>query len=307
MTSLKVEELQLHKPPLDETASVLQKYLQKNFAEVHVAVVDCPDLRKKPFTLVAEGLSGNAKLLDVGGVPNLFPNLKKKVYDLNDVAELAKAKGSFLIGAGAGPFNVVGVNSEMMANVRTKNGSEPFNVGTYVSMVDKNDGSCLLKKLPKGCTEFSLMANLFACDGKPGKVIEVRVRRRTGELNFVDSMRFGLGEHYGTQPVGLGGSFAVLQGETHIHVMPDFSETPLRTVEDVNAWLKFYDMKPPLICVGVLISYDPGYDLRLEHFHGFGDDGKHGGHYEWDVTPNEMEYLGYFTVAETLYRIDRPT
>lgn len=35
---------------------VLKSALSKNFAEVHVDVVDCPDLTEKPWNLAAEGI-----------------------------------------------------------------------------------------------------------------------------------------------------------------------------------------------------------------------------------------------------------
>lgn len=46
-------------------------------------------------------------------------------------------------------------------------------------------------------------------------------------------------------------------------------------------------------------------DLRVEHTHCFSDHGE-GGHYHYDTTPEEVEYLGYYTVAEHIYRVDRP-
>ena len=58
---------------------------------------------------------------------------------------------------------------------------------------------------------------------------------------------------------------------------------------------------------GVIFSNDilQGLDLRDEHFHCFSTHGE-GGHYHWDTTPQVIEYRGYFTVAELLYRIDKP-
>ncbi|CAH3199415.1 unnamed protein product [Porites evermanni] len=48
-----------------------------------------------------------------------------------------------------------------------------------------------------------------------------------------------------------------------------------------------------------------GLDLRVEHFHCFSDHGE-GGHYHYDVTPDEVQYSGFFNLAEKIYRIDRP-
>lgn len=36
--------------------------------------------------------------------------------------------------------------------------------------------------------------------------------------------------------------------------MPDFSKTPITSDEDVNKWLKFYEMKAPLVAVGTLVT-----------------------------------------------------
>lgn len=54
-----------------------------------------------------------------------------------------------------------------------------------------------------------------------------------------------------------------------------------------------------------LILFFKDLDLRVQHFHSFGAKGE-GGHYHYDVTPENVEYLGYFVPAESIYRIDRP-
>ena len=38
---------------------------------------------------------------------------------------------------------------------------------------------------------------------------------------------------------------------------PRFSKEPLENDKDVNKWLKFYEMKAPLVSVGVFESIDP--------------------------------------------------
>lgn len=48
-----------------------------------------------------------------------------------------------------------------------------------------------------------------------------------------------------------------------------------------------------------------GLDLRTEHFHCFSAHGE-GGHYHYDVTPDDVHYTGFFSLAERVYRIDRP-
>jgi hypothetical protein len=39
--------------------------------------------------------------------------------------------------------------------------------------------------------------------------------------------------------------------------MPKFSETPLNTDEDVENWLKFYEMDAPFMNLSVFVSRDP--------------------------------------------------
>ncbi|XP_019714890.1 ester hydrolase C11orf54 homolog [Hippocampus comes] len=85
----------------------------------------------------------------------------------------------------------------------------------------------------------------------------------------------------------------------------EFSVCPLTSNEEVNSWLKHFEVKAPLICQSVLVSKDPGLDLRVEHTHCFSPHGE-GGHYYIDTTPDSVEYLGYFVPAEFMYRIDRP-
>jgi hypothetical protein len=65
-------------------------------------------------------------------------------------------------------------------------------------------------------------------------------------------------------------------------------------------------MSAPLICLSEFVSHDPGLDLRIEHTHCFSNHGE-GGHYHYDITPDEVEYHGYYTVAEKIVRIDKPT
>lgn len=305
MASPDVEKVDLHVPTLQELAIVLQTGLEKNFADVHVSVVDCPDLRQEPFTLVAEGIGGRPRVLDVGGVPYLMPNVRRdKIYNMDNLAKLAELPGAFLIGAGAGPHHTVGVNCELMANIRTQSGPQADKNGSYVSLVSE-DNSCKLSQLSETSRDCALMVNLLASEGKPDKVLQVKAGRRTGRESYVDAMRFALKEHYGDEHIGIGGTFAITQGKARMHVMPDFAKEPLLTEAAVNNWLRFYDMSSPLICLGVFYSHDPGYDLRIEHFHGFSHHGE-GGHYHHDTTPDHVQYLGYFTVAEYLYRIDRP-
>lgn len=96
-------------------------------------------------------------------------------------------------------------------------------------------------------------------------------------------------------------------GSVKQHVMRDFSSTPIHTEDELNRWLKFFEMPAELINVGTLVSNDDlDLDLRLNHFHNFSASCNHGGHYHYDVTPDIVEYEGYFNIGERLIRIDKP-
>ena len=107
-------------------------------------------------------------------------------------------------------------------------------------------------------------------------------------------MRETLAETWPELAIGLGGLFNIGEGKAKFHVMPDFSPCPINTNEvnnvlpdiilthlpylkDVNNWLKFYEVSSPLTVLSVFVSKDPDLDLRVEHSHGWGLDGKQGG------------------------------
>ncbi|KAK3084495.1 hypothetical protein FSP39_014377 [Pinctada imbricata] len=284
--------------------SILSGGLQNTFSDVSVNIVECPDLTQDPFMLTSPGLGGSPRLADIGGPAYLIPLPQKdKRYSFQQIAKAVELPNAFMIGAGAGPHHIVGVNSELMNNVKLNEKAEIEKNNAHIAKVNQENGRCILEKL--NSNEFCLMGNFLCCEGKPGKVIEVKAKKRHGEENFMSSMRKTLYNHYGNKSVALGGVFLVERGKANLHIMPDFSKTPLTSQEDTNKWLRFYEMNAPLICVGELVSHDPDLDLRIEHFHCFSKHGQ-GGHYHFDVTPNDVEYRGYFTVAEYIYRIDKP-
>ncbi|KAL7983254.1 hypothetical protein Chor_000130 [Crotalus horridus] len=271
----RVEKFAFHTPTLEEVADVLQNGLKENFADVQASVVDCPDMTQEPFCFPVKGICGKPRIADVGGVPYLLPLVQKDKF---------------------------------VPIVQAEKGERAAINGSYLAKISPVDGSCLLQKyssLYNDC-EFGLLANLYASEGLPGKVIEVRAKRRIGEQNFISCIRKALDKHYGDKTVGMGGTFIIQKGNAKLHIMPsEFSACPLETDEKVNNWLKFFEMKAPLICQPVIVSQDPGFDLRVEHTHCFSHHGE-GGHYHMDTTPETVEYLGYFVLAEFLFRIDRP-
>lgn len=303
MSKLPIQKVDLEPPPLRELCDAIKTGLAANFTSTLVSVEACPDLRQAPYNLAFAGLSGSPRVADVGGQHNLAPTPDfTKKYDLLHIARLMdmSLEQGALLGAAAGPFHVVGMNSELMPNLRWDKG-DVINETHFAKV--SGEGSALCEKLPSH--DCALMANLFGSAGLPGDVLHITASSRTGTLNFTEAIRKALSNVYGTRTVSLGGVFVISRGQAKLHVMPDFSPTPLITDDEKQQWLKFYDMRAPLVCLSVLHSHDPGFDLRIEHTHCFSEHGD-GGHYHYDTTPEDVRYEAWFNVAEVLYRIDRP-
>ncbi|KAK0082171.1 hypothetical protein PV325_010930 [Microctonus aethiopoides] len=301
--NLKITERKLFTPTLEQIKDVISLALLKNFAEVSVEIVECPDLTKAPFTLAASGLGSTGTLIEIGGPAFLLPLAQKdKIYDIQYILkQLNFNENAFVIGAGAGPWPQLSRNCEMMMNL-VVSPSELKNE-TRLAWVG-NEDHCVLQKSERLDTRFAILANLYVSQGECGRVLKVHVKKRIGKLDFIATMQNALATHYKNQLVGLGGTFMLKNGKAKQHVMPDFSTTPLTTEKSLNEWLHFYEMAAPLIAVGTFVSSESDLDLRPQHFHSYGND--EGGHYHIDTTPETAEYLGYFNIANDLYRIDQP-
>ena len=302
MSKWSTESYALPPMKLQHLIPAIKRGLGGNFKESSAEIVACPDLRQEPFHLAGEGLCGNEVIADVGGPPNLHPvpkfDRKYSLLELTKLMEMSTEQG-FILGAGAGPFHDIGNNSELMPNLSYRE-NEVSNLTHYAQV--EADGSASCQRTPsKDC---ALMANLFGSDGKPGEVIKIVAKTRTGKEDFVECIQNALKGSFGDQPVSIGGVFLIRKGKAYLHVMPEFSKEPLDTAQ-MATWLRFFEMGSPLVCLSVFHSADPGLDLRMSHTHCFSDHGE-GGHYHHDTTPGDVEYEAYFNVAQKIYRIDRP-
>ncbi|KAF9411173.1 hypothetical protein HW555_009946 [Spodoptera exigua] len=309
-TKVPIKEKPLFQPPLQEIADVLSAGLTSTFETVSVSVADTPDLTQSPYNLITPGLTGNAKLVEIGGPPYLLPLVQRnKVYDLAALARHLNSDPALLAGAGAGPWPHIGVNCEGIINLSIRNGS--VEQGTRIVSIEpvgaaKGKSGYLQRRLPNTETRTALLGNYLLSEGKPGKVIKVVAKKRIGPSNFITAIRETLKNHYGDDKiVGLGGMFMLRSGKVKFHVMPDFSSSALCTDADVDNWLHFFEMRAPITHVGTLVTGDHGLDLRVQHFHGFSEHGD-GGHYHYDTTPDDVHYEGYFTLASSIIRVDAP-
>lgn len=71
-----------------------------------------------------------------------------QLYDLGDIAKLVELPGAFMVGAGAGPWKVVGVNSELVCSLQvSKDGTEVISCNSHTARVDPKVGICLLQSV----------------------------------------------------------------------------------------------------------------------------------------------------------------
>lgn len=322
---MNTQKIPLFPPTLSELAEKLHGPLSANYAHSSVTVVPCPDLRRSPFLLAHEGLSGDEKVADIGGQTHLYPlPMKDKTYRIvtvaNEMEMIVHGGGprtpAMFIGACAGLYDLVGQNCEMVINNGWRQGNaciEASDHGRYVR-IDPQTKAVILENAHSQ-NWFGLMGNVFASHGDPGHVLKITARKRVGgEGSFTECIRKALHEAYGeSQIISLGGVFAIKSGKARYHIMPDFppeEELPFKDREQFNDWLTYHDFKAPMTCMTVLHSADPGkkLGLRMEHTHAFSTVGENaGGHYHYDVEDEEeIEYEGYFNTAKVLYRIDKP-
>lgn len=302
---------QLDPPSLKELTNALRPALKENYDQSSISVETCPDLRKPPFHLATEGLSGNERIADIGGQPNLFPSPRLDCkYSLPALAKDMEMdpKGGSLIGAGAGPFHILSTNSELAPNLSWKGGFDNIDNQTHFAKVNKLDQSVRVESCPS--TDCALMMNLYGSAGQPGPVLKITARGRKGsQKSFTECIRRALHSAYGdTRTISLGGAFVIKSGRSHYHVMPDFPSAPFESPKQLNDWLTYHDFEAPIVCLSVMHSADEGkaMGLRMEHTHCFSDSGENkGGHYHYDHG-GDIEYEAYFSIAKVIYRIDKP-
>jgi hypothetical protein len=311
---LTIEKASFKEVSLDKIAGALQNGLSKNFKEVNVSVVDCPNL--KDWGCPAEGMSGNQKITDVGGEPYMHD--KKYIgaeFDFKEVGKQIGSEQSYAFGAGSGAMSCLdGHCGELIINDNfiTKESK------SVIAMVGKNK-ECVAKEYT--ASKHGGLGNVFYTDGKKGKVIKIHIKGRSGEEgSLTQAMRSSLTENLQikekNEHIGLAGVFRVLKGKIKSHVQPDYADIKHeyydpKQMKCVKDFLQFYQpVGPELQCYGVLWTGDPtGGDLHLResgehtHFHSY-ENKQEAGHYHCDVTPDEIEYECYFNTANEIYRIN---
>ena len=310
---LTIEKAQFAKTSLEQISEALKKGLQKNYKLVEISIVDCPNL--KQWDCPAEGLSGNQKIIDVGGEP--YMHVKKLIgaeFDYEEIAKKIGSEKSYALGAGSGAMSCLGghcgelvINENLITNESR----------SIIAQVDENQ-KCKSSKYT--ARKHGGLGNIYYSDGKPGKVIKIMIKGRSGKQGSLpQAMRTALKENLSTENdnhFAVAGVFRILNGKIKSHVQPDYDTIKHeyydpKQMKCVKDFLKFYEpIGPHFQCYSILWTGDPtGGKLNLResgehtHFHSYKGT-QDAGHYHFDVTPEEIEYECYFNIPEEVHRVN---
>ena len=310
---LTIEKAQFAKTSLEQISEALKKGLQKNYKLVEISIVDCPNL--KQWDCPAEGLSGNQKIIDVGGEPYMHD--KKLIgaeFDYEEIAKKIGSEKSYALGAGSGAMSCLGGHcGELVIN-------ENFITNESRSIIAQVDENQKCKSSKYTARKHGGLGNIYYSDGKSGKVIKIMIKGRSGKQGSLpQAMRTALKENLSTENdnhFAVAGVFRILNGKIKSHVQPDYDTIKHeyydpKQMKCVKDFLKFYEpIGPHFQCYSILWTGDPtGGKLNLResgehtHFHSYKGT-QDAGHYHFDVTPEEIEYECYFNIPEEVHRVN---
>ena len=309
---LKIEKGTFSEFSLDKICEALQIGLSKNYKEVNVSVIDCPNLRN--WDCPAEGISGNQKIIDVGGEPYMHdPKFLGTEFDYKEISKQIDSEKSYALGAGSGAMSCLnGHCGELIINENLITDESK----SIIARVSENK-KCIVEKYT--AKKHGGLGNIYYTDGKKGKVLKLIIKGRNGKQGSLpQAIRTALIENLTTEDnqLALAGVFRILNGKIRSHVQPDYKVIKQeyydpKLMKCVKDFLQFYEpVGPELQCYSVLWTGDPtGGNLNLResgehtHFHSYNHD-RDAGHYHFDVTPDEIEYEGYFNIATEVHRVN---
>ena len=310
---LKIEKSKFKEYSLDKISEALQKGLSDNYKIAEVTIADCPNLRD--WGCPSEGISGNQKIIDVGGEPYMHdPKFIGAEFDYEEISKMIGSEKSYALGAGSGAMSCLeGHCGELVINENLITSESK----SIIARVGSNK-ECIAEKYT--ARKHGGLGNIFYTDGVKGKVIKIKIKGRSGEQGSLpQAMRKALSDNLkieGNDHLALAGVFRILKGKIKSHVQPDYADIKHEYYDPeqmkcVKDFLQFYEpVGPELQGYSILWTGDPtGGDLNLResgehtHFHSYTKENI-AGHYHFDVTPEEIEYEGYFNTAEEVHRVN---
>ena len=279
MMQLKIEKSKFKEYSLDKISEALQSGLSNNYKEVEVSIFDCPNLRD--WGCPSEGISGNQKIIDVGGEPYMHdPNLIGAEFDYEEISKMIGSEKSYALGAGSGAMSCLdGHCGELVINENLITDESK----SIIARVGKNK-ECIAEKYT--ARKHGGLGNVFYTDGVKGKVIKIKIKGRSGEQgSLTQTMRKSLSDNLqikDNEHIALAGVFRILNGKIRSHVQPDYKDIKHeyydpKQMKCVKDFLQFYEpVGPELQGYCVLWTGDPtGGNLNLResgehtHFHSY--------------------------------------
>ena len=310
---LKIEKSKFKEYSLDKISEALQIGLSNNYKAVEISIVECPNLRD--WDCPSEGISGNQKIIDVGGEPYMHdPKFIGAEFDYEEISKMIGSEKSYALGAGSGAMSCLeGHCGELVINENLITSESK----SIIARVGSNK-ECIAEKYT--ARKHGGLGNVFYTDGVKEKVIKIKIKGRSGEQGSLpQAMRKALSDNLkieGNDHLALAGVFRMLKGKIKSHVQPDYADIKHEYYDPeqmkcVKDFLQFYEpVGPELQGYSILWTGDPtGGDLNLResgehtHFHSYTKENI-AGHYHFDVTPEEIEYEGYFNTAEEVHRVN---
>ena len=218
---LKIEKGTFTNHSLEDIASALKKGLSENFKTVEVEVEDCPNLRD--WDCPSEGISGNQKIIDVGGEPYMHdPNFIGAEFDYQEISKIINSEKSYALGAGSGAMSCLdGHCGELVINENLITSESK----SIIARVGSNK-ECIAEKYT--ARKHGGLGNVFYTDGVRGKVIKIKIKGRSGEQGSLpQAMRKALSDNLkieGNDHLALAGVFRILKGKIKSHVQPDYAD-----------------------------------------------------------------------------------
>ncbi|XP_011696803.1 PREDICTED: ester hydrolase C11orf54 homolog [Wasmannia auropunctata] len=323
------DQIHLFIPEGAKLAAVLQNELSTDFEEVTVEWVDCPDLTEEPFNLATPGLCGDTAIFDVGGVSNLFPfPQENKIYFFKDMVRtfnrLRRVRSTLpndtlIIGGGLTKVSEEKLLGELIINAsfdeRTaviKNKSRFAFLKTLEQ--SKNQKCKLIPLIDNTNPKCHMYGNFFFNNGLREQVLKIQAKNRVSR-DFTVALQRAISRFASDGDLmGLGGTFVVKNGKTKHHIIQNDWKGPIRKSTEIRKCVQFCEMPTPVVAFATFLSADRYYYSKFPpkinfltrwHAHSYSAFG--GGHYhetKQNSEDNNVEYLGYFSIATKLYRID---
>ena len=186
---LKIEKSKFKEYSLNKISEALQSGLSNNYKVVEVSIVDCPNLRD--WGCPSEGISGNQKIIDVGGEPYMHdPNLIGAEFDYEEISKMIGSEKSYALGAGSGAMSCLdGHCGELVINENLITDESK----SIIARVGKNK-ECIAEKYT--ARKHGGLGNVFYTDGVKGKVIKIKIKGRSGEQgSLTQAMRKALSDN----------------------------------------------------------------------------------------------------------------